>query len=309
MHEEGQRADRRAGVKSHSGGFQPHAVPAKAPGKDDLMEKFADKVAIVTGGASGLGRALCEELGGRGAAVVAADINADGARETVSAVTGAGGRASATHTDTSQEDAVQKLVDDTVAAHGQLDYMFNNAGIGVGGDYRDMTLEHWRRVIDVNLWGVIYGTTAAYRVMVKQGFGHIVNTASLAGLIPVPTETAYATTKHAVVGLSTSLRAEAADLGVKVSVVCPGFVQTGIFDAAIVLKIDRDEMIGTLPTKMIDVTRAARVILRGVARNRARIVFPFGYRVVWWLSRFHPALVSPISRKVLNDVRRLRQDS
>jgi short-subunit dehydrogenase len=124
--------------------------------------------------------------------------------------------------------------------------MLNNAGIALGGEVRDMDLEHWRRILDVNLWGVIHGTTAAYQVMVKQGFGHIVNTASLGGLIPEPMATAYATTKHAVVGLSTSLRAEAAELRVKVSVVCPGFVQTRTF---IVALSAQPSYLGPFPSK------------------------------------------------------------
>ena len=106
-----------------------------------------------------------------------------------------------------------------------------------------MGLEHWRDIVNVNLWGVIHGTTTAYQVMVRQGFGHIVNIASMAGLVPVPMETAYVTTKYGVVGLSLSLRAEAGQLGVKVSVVCPGFVRTGIYEAASVLKVSREELI------------------------------------------------------------------
>lgn len=145
--------------------------------------------------------------------------------------------------------------------------------------------------------------------MVSQGFGHIVNIASVAGLVPVPTETAYATTKHAVVGLSTSLRLEAADLGVKVSAVCPGFVQTGIFDAAILLKVKRGEMRSRLPQKMMGAPQAARIILKGVARNEERIVFPFGYRIMWWLSRIHTGLVSPLGRKMLKDLRQLRGET
>jgi NAD(P)-dependent dehydrogenase (short-subunit alcohol dehydrogenase family) len=132
--------------------------------------------------------------------VVVADINAGGAGQVASTITTASGRARAAHLDVSRAEDVQKLIDETASKHGQLDFMFNNAGIAMGGEVRDMDLEHWRRILDVNLWGVIYGTTAAYRVMTQQGFGHIVNTASLGGLIPEPMATAYATTKHAVVG-------------------------------------------------------------------------------------------------------------
>ena len=97
--------------------------------------------------------------------------------------------------------------------------MFNNAGIAVAGDSRDLNLDHWRKVTDVNYWGVVYGSKFAFDAMAKQGHGHIVNIASLAGLIPFPTNLPYSATKHAVVGMSMSLRAEGADLGVNVSVV------------------------------------------------------------------------------------------
>lgn len=273
------------------------------------MDHFADKVAIVTGGASGLGRAVCMELGRRGATVFVADTNSAAADAVAATIAAAGGRARAAHLNVSRVEDVEQLVADAVKAGGRLDFMFNNAGVGIGGDYRDMTLEHWREIIDVNLWGVIYGTTAAYRVMVGQGFGHIVNTASLAGLVAVPTETAYATTKHAVVGLSTSLRGEAAGLGVKVSVVCPGLVRTPIFDTATVLNVDRQAMLAALPRKMMEPTRAARVILKGVARNREKIVFPFPYRFLWWLYRLSPRLVSRFSRRLVDDLRRLRRVS
>ena len=215
------------------------------------MDHFENKVAIVTGGASGIGRALCEELGHRGAAmVVVADINAEGAQQVASAITTAGGQARAAHLDVSRADDVQKLINETASEHGRLDFMFNNAGIALGGEVRDTGLEHWQRILDVNLWGVIYGTKAAYQVMVKQGFGHIVNTASLGGLIPEPMATAYATTKHAVVGLSTSLRAEAAELGVNVSVVCPGFVQTRALDTATYVGIKREDAISEMSSSM-----------------------------------------------------------
>ena len=264
------------------------------------MEPFMDKVVIVTGGSSGIGRALCEELGRRGAVVTVADINMEGARQVASAIAKSGGRSSAAHLDVVRAEDVQELVEETASTHGRLDYMFNNAGVGMAGEVRDMDLEHWRRILDVNLWGVIYGTTTAYQVMIKQGFGNIVNTASVAGLIPIPMETAYAATKHAVVGLSTSLRAEAAELGVKVSVVCPGFIRTGIYEAATCFGAKRQDVISNLSSiKMMDATDCARVILRGVARNRAIITVTAFARFVWWLYRLRPTLLAPLERKII----------
>jgi NAD(P)-dependent dehydrogenase (short-subunit alcohol dehydrogenase family) len=267
------------------------------------MDDFREKVAIVTGGASGIGQTLCREIGRRGGIVVVADINAEGAQEVASAITSSGSLATPAHLDVSRADEVQELIDETVSKHRRLDYIFNNAGIGIAGEMRDMDLTLWRDIVNVNLWGVIHGTTSAYQVMVKQGFGHIVNTASMAGLVPVPMETAYATTKYGVVGLSLSLRDEAKQLGVKVSVVCPGFIRTGIYDSAIVLRVSREDLIAQIPFRLMDARRAARVILKGVSRNQAVITMPFYVRILWWLYRLHPALLSHWSRKITRDVR------
>ena len=117
--------------------------------------------------------------------------------------------------------AVQALVDGAFRDLGRVDYLFNNAGVNLCAELRDTTLEDWDLLIDMNLRGVIHGVHAAYPIMREQGFGHIVNIASAAGLIPAAAEGAYAATKHAVVGLSSSLRIEAESFGVKVSVVCP----------------------------------------------------------------------------------------
>jgi NAD(P)-dependent dehydrogenase (short-subunit alcohol dehydrogenase family) len=271
------------------------------------MGDFIQKVAIVTGGASGIGQALCRELGRRGAIVVVADINFAGAQKVASAISSNVRLATPAHLDVSQADEVQKLIDAIASEHGRIDYMFNNAGIGIAGEMRDMDLGHWEDIVNVNLWGVIYGTTSAYQVMVEQGFGHIVNTASVAGLVPVPMETAYATTKYGVVGLSLSLREEAKQLGVKVSVVCPGFIRTGIYDSATVLRVNREDLMARIPFKLMDAVRAARVILRGVSRNQAVITMPFYVHIFLWLYKLHPALLSHWSRRIINDVRSLRK--
>lgn len=260
------------------------------------MSLFRDKVAVVTGGGSGLGRALCEELARRGAVSVVTDISQTSAAETAESITAAGGRAEAVELDVTQAAEVRAAVDGVVARHGRIDYMFNNAGIIILGELRDMDPVHWSRILNVNLFGVLHGTAAAYTHMVKQSHGHIVNVASISGLIPMPTYTAYAASKHAVVGFSNSLRPEAARLGVKVSTVCPGTMKTGLGAAGTILRADRQELekrAGSRDQPM-DPGEAARITLRGVERNQAMIVFPFSARLLWWAYRIWPALLSPL---------------
>ena len=191
---------------------------------------------------------------------------------------------------------------------GRLDYVFNNAGIIVLGEIRDLDLTHWRRLIGINLLGVLYGTTCADERMLAQGHGHIVNIASVSGLIPMPIYAAYAATKHAVVGLSTSLRAEAAKLGVKVTVVCPGPLNTGLSAAATLVHASRETLDGRQKKREGMDPAAARVILRGVGRNKRLIVFPFSARLLWWLHRLHPALLTHLERWVVATFRAARTD-
>jgi len=271
---------------------------------------FRDKVAIVTGGASGIGRALCEELGQRGALVIVADINIKGAEQTANTINTKGGRAWAFYLDVTKKEEVKRCIQETKARHGRLDFMFNNAGIVSVGDVRDMDIEHWQRIIDVNLMGVLYGSLSAYQVMAEQGFGHIVNIASAAGLIPLPLQAPYVTTKFGVVGLSRTLRLEGASLGVRVSVVCPGFVGTEMFNTAQILKAPREEVIARVPKALImDVKKVALKILRGVERNKEVMVFPFSVRVLWFIYRFCPSIAKPLARSWLKDFRNLRKES
>ncbi|WP_155925330.1 SDR family oxidoreductase [Mycolicibacterium sp. CBMA 234] len=254
---------------------------------------FAGNTAIVTGAASGIGRALAMMLAEYGATVYATDRDA----ERLAELTGTehGSRIRLMPLDVTDRDAVGAVVDRVVAESGTLDLMFNNAGIVVGGDFADMTPDAWQRIVDINFWGVVHGTEAAYAQMRKQGRGHIINTSSSAGVMPVVRSAAYAATKHAVVGLSTSLRAEAADHGINVSVAVPGLVDTNIFSAATNLAAyDYGAAVKRVPMKKVAPRQAAEAMLRGVIRNDEFIVFPLLNRLVIKLYRAMPAVMRPV---------------
>lgn len=267
------------------------------------MSELQGKTAIVTGGASGIGRAVAEALAARGALVVVADLDGARAEEVARGIATRGGRAEARALDVRDAPAVQAIVDGVVSAHGRLDYLFNNAGIAIMGEELEVSLDDWNRVLDVDLRGVVHGVRAAYPLMVRQGFGHIVNTASLAGLVPAALEISYTAAKYGVVGLSHALRAEGAALGVKVSVVCPGFIDTPILQVSPIRSGHaRAELLAMTP-KPMPPDRCARIILDGVAKNRSTIVVTAHAKALWWLARASPDLVIWISGKVAQRVR------
>ena len=254
------------------------------------------KTALITGGASGIGRAFAEELAEQGAEVILADRQIELAEEVATAIRQAGGRATASQLDVRDAVQFQRVVDETVSRTGGIDYFFNNAGIGVGGDVASYALADWDDVFDVNVRGVAYGIQAVYPVMRAQRSWHIINTASMAGLLPTGEAGSYASSKHAVVGLSKVLRIEAREHGVRVSALCPGVIRTPILMAG---KYGRTNLApGAEPTMMklweqlkpMDVNVFARKALRQIDRNVAIIIVPSWWKVFWTVERLSPRL-------------------
>jgi NAD(P)-dependent dehydrogenase (short-subunit alcohol dehydrogenase family) len=259
------------------------------------------RVAVVTGGASGIGAALAAALAARGAKVIVADLDGDGAAAVAARIAGAEG----VPLDVTSADAVEALAARAFADHGAVDLWINNAGIAIAGATADLALADWRRVLDVNLTGVIHGVHAVYPRMVRRGAGHLVNVASVGGLAPYPFALPYTTSKHAVVGLSLALRAEARGLGVKVSVACPGAVDTPIWRRSEVrgaLARGRDRVLGRAPRTTP--AQCADAIVRGISANRGVIVVTAEARAAWWLTRLSPALTGWISHRVAGLARR-----
>lgn len=256
-------------------------------------------VAFVTGAASGIGRALAQQLADQGARVWLADRDP----AVQAAADAIGGHAIVL--DVTDRAAVQHAIAACAQAEGRLDLVVNNAGVGIAAEVRDTAEPDWRRIIEVNLFGVIHGVDAAYPIMIKQGFGHIVNVASVAGLVPLPGEAAYVASKHAVVGLSRTLRAEAVGLGIKVSTVCPGVVKTPIYDASPVVGFDKERVLALWP-KGISADSCAARILRGVRRNQAMIIITPTAQVLWRINRWAPRAFGRAAQVYMRVLRRAR---
>jgi NAD(P)-dependent dehydrogenase (short-subunit alcohol dehydrogenase family) len=198
------------------------------------MKDFADKVAVVTGAASGIGRALALRFAKAGMRVVLADVDAGALDEACREVVASGAQALGVRTDVSKGPEVEALAKATLDRFGAVHVVCNNAGVGISGLCWTNTVADWEWVLGVNLWGVIHGVRVFTPIMLSQGGeGHIVNTASLAGLISGTGTGIYNVTKHGVVTLSECLYRELAMVGapIGVSVLCPGFVSTRIADS------------------------------------------------------------------------------
>jgi NADP-dependent 3-hydroxy acid dehydrogenase YdfG len=274
-----------------------------------MAKSVSGKVAFVTGGASGIGAALVAKLVDGGAEVWIADRQLGQAQELAKRLSGGGAKVHALELDVRDYSSFERAVAEAVQESGRIDYLFNNAGIGVGGEVDVYTLEDWNDVLDVNLHGVVHGIQAVYPIMIGQHSGHIVNTGSMAGLVFTAGQTSYTATKHAVVALSASLRAEAERHGVQVSVLCPGAVRTPILTGG---KYGRNE--GVSDEQMIKFWEPMRPMapeefaeraLRAVLRGDAIIVIPAWWKALWYLNRLSPSLAIWAAGRSLKRVREL----
>ncbi|MEZ3181152.1 SDR family oxidoreductase [Streptomyces pimonensis] len=276
---------------------------ASAPGRH--ADRFGGRLVLVTGAGSGIGRATALAFAEAGARVLAVDRDAKAAARTAGEARGRGAAAAWAKTaDVSDEQAMEKLAERVTTEYGVVDVLVNNAGIGLGGSFFDTTPKDWRKVLDVNLWGVIHGCRLFGRRMAERGQGgHIVNVASAAAFQPSRALPAYSTSKAAVLMLSECLRAELAGRDIGVTAVCPGFVSTPITSAARFAGVDAEEerrlrkraarlygLRGYPPEKV------AAAILRAVARDEAVVPVTPEARAAYALSRWMPGALRRIAR-------------
>ncbi|MET9645452.1 SDR family oxidoreductase [Streptomyces syringium] len=285
---------------------QEEGAPARRPAPSGpYAQRFGGRLVLVTGAASGIGRATAFAFAEAGARVVAVDRDAAGAARTAEMARLLGAtEAWSEVVDVSDEHAMEKLAAKVAAEYGVVDVLVNNAGIGLSGSFMDTTTEDWKKVLDVNLWGVIHGCRTFGRQMAERGQGgHIVNTASAAAFQPSRALPAYSTSKAAVLMLSACLRAELAGQGIGVSAICPGIVNTNITATARFTGVPeeeqqrlRDSTARAYSRRNYPPEKVADAILRAVFRDQAVVAVTPEARGLKLLSRLSPRALRALAR-------------
>jgi NADP-dependent 3-hydroxy acid dehydrogenase YdfG len=243
------------------------------------IKDFKDKVTVVTGAGSGIGRATALAFAKKGADLILVDNNPARLDEVAAEIKKIGARVLTRTVDVSKRSEVEDLAAFVLKERGRVDILFNNAGVSVGGSVADTSIEDWEWIFSINFWGVLYGVKAFLPIMIKQKYGHIVNTSSQMGLCATPGTPAYCTTKFAVAALGESMRAEVRKYNIGVSTICPGLIRTNIVvggrvnirEGAVANRKMLEKVYanyGWLPD------RVAKAVLRAVRRNKS--VVPVG---------------------------------
>ncbi len=261
-----------------------------------MKKHYRGKVAVVTGAASGIGRALSSQLADSGARVWMTDIDEPLLERSAAAIAG---DVQTRRLDVTDADEFARVAEEIREQDNGIDLLFNNAGIAVIGHYDQMSMDDINRLIDVNLRGVVNGVQAVYPAMMARRAGHIVNTSSVSGLIAAPGFTMYSATKHAVVGLSRGLRVEAKRHGVKVSCFCPGFIDTELAHNADYRGIDGEKARANSPIKFATPESCASEALQGVAKNKGEIVVTRHAKAMVALQKFAPWVLDSLAKQSL----------
>jgi len=256
------------------------------------------RVIAVTGGASGIGLAVCRRFGREGARVALIDMNGEEASRQVKALHGAGVEARAFTCDVSREEECSETIQAVIDTYGGIDILVNNAGLTQRSAFVDTQTAVYKKVMEVNFFGALYCTKAAIKSLIERQ-GVVVVTSSHAGYAPLLGRTAYSASKHALHGLFESLRTEVKDMGVHVMMLCPGFTRTNLQERA----LDGDGSITRHPQSKVGAEdtpeHVAEALFLGVMkRKRILILTPIG-KITYWLSRLAPGLYEKIMAKKL----------
>lgn len=262
------------------------------------LKDLRDAVVVITGAGSGIGRATALAFAREGARLHLADLDGVAAEDTAREIRDMGAQATAHQVDCTDAEDVRRLADTVYAAEGRVDVLHNNAGVCCGGPVEQISLADWHWTVDVNLWGVVHGVHAFLPRMIEQGSGHIVNTASMAGLVGLPMVAPYCASKFAVVGLSEALNAELAAHGIHVTVVCPGATRTKVLEnARLGLPVGVNEkLIGALGSHARGPEHIAALVVEAVRTRRSFVVSGMEMVPLWLLRRVSVRLYHRLSR-------------
>ena len=256
---------------------------------NQLTNQFKDKVAVVTGGGSGLGKAICCELAKNGAQVICSDINLELAENTLKQIELANypGDTFAHFLDVSDAKNITNFFLAISQKFGKVDFLFNNAGIAIGGEIRDLEQQHWRKVFEVNLFGFINCANEAYKMMIKEKKGYIINITSIAALTKYTAlSTPYAVSKTGALAYSRALQLEASGLGVKVLSVCPGAIKTEMGENMEHINANdkAHQQSKDFIAKGISPKLAASIILKSIVKDKKEIIFPKAFKLYYNLT-------------------------
>jgi NADP-dependent 3-hydroxy acid dehydrogenase YdfG len=273
------------------------------------MKTLDDKVAVITGAGSGIGRALALNLAGRGSLLALSDVDDAGLAETVDLVKAAGAReVRSDHLDVADRDAMAAYAGAVAAQFGRVNVVINNAGVALAGDFNDLDYRDIDWIVGINFYGVLNGTKEFLPHLIASGDGHVVNLSSLFGLVPMPGQTIYNATKFAVRGMSEALRIEMLVGGhqVGVTAVHPGGIKTAIArNARVSAKEDKEATARLFDKKLARMTpeRAAEIIVDGILRNRARVLVGLDAHALHQFGKFagsrYQDIVAKVSKRVM----------
>ncbi len=275
------------------------------------MKTLADKVVVITGAGSGIGRALALNLARRGSLLALSDVDDAGLAETVAQVTRAGAvRLRSDRLDVADRDAFARYALDIVQEFGRVNVVINNAGVALAGDFNDLEYTDIDWLVGVNFWGVVHGTKEFLPHLIASGDGHVVNLSSLFGLVSMPGQSMYNATKYAVRGMTEALREEMLIAGhpVGVTAVHPGGIKTAIArNARVSAKESKEQTARLFDDKLARMTpeRAAEIIVSGVLKNRARVLVGIDAHAVHHFAKLlgsrYQDVVARTSKRVLPD--------
>ena len=259
------------------------------------MKTVTDRVAAVTGAASGIGRALATNLAAKGCHLAISDVNEKGLEETASLVADKNVKVTTHIVDVANREQVYRYAEDVVKQHGRANIIINNAGVGVGDSIEEVSYEDFEWVVGINFWGVVYGTKAFLPYLKKEPEGHVVNISSINGIVPNPLNGPYCSTKFAVKGFTETLSQEMRGTSVGVTVVHPGGIATDIVRNARLRKHlnpnkTPDEMATDFDEKVVRNTAdfAARTIISGIEKNKQRVLIGGDAKLMDRMTRLFP---------------------